>query len=106
MSLRHFIVTLVLCTTLAIAAFAGRASASDGAFVVNHGNNPGDTCSITAFGGFYVGSLTMVTAPSGNLHLGCTTMLVSGASVSNTMIVNSGGEMLVVNPGGVAILSF
>ena len=104
--LRRSIVTLVLCTTLAIAAFTGRASASSGAFVVNHGNNPGDSCNATAFGGYYLGFVTLVATPSGNSHFGCVTSIVSGTPVSATTMVNSNGEMLLATPGGQLVISF
>jgi len=105
-SLKRLIGFAALIAAIVMAVSVSAASADKGAFVANHGNNPGDTCSISAFGGYYSGFVTLVSTPSGKMHLGCTTMLSSGLGVSSTVILASGGEVLMLSPGGVGILVF
>jgi hypothetical protein len=97
--LRKSIAILVICTALALAALAGRASASNAAFVVNHGQQVGDNCVATVGTAVYTGYIThLVITPSGNFNLGCQ---LWGPSVPRTMDFNG----LRIDPKGHAVLS-
>jgi hypothetical protein len=114
-SLRNKFALLALVTAVAAAGASSAladdgivsetSSTSQGAVVYNHSNNPGTTCTITAFGGVYAGFLSLVFTPSGNVMQQCTTKLVWGAPVCKTEVLKIGDLILVVTPGGLANMS-
>ena len=100
MPLHKMPVLLALVIVLVFAAaFTGRASASNGAFVVNHGQQVGDNCSVTNGTDLYVGIIThLVLTPSGRFNIGC---ILWGPPVASTLNFHG----LLITPSGVAILS-
>jgi hypothetical protein len=98
--LRKSTAALALCIILVLAAaIAGRASASNAAFVVNHGQQVGDNCSATNGTDVYTGYIThLVATSSGHFNIGCQ---LWGPPVAQTMDFNG----LSIDPSGHATLS-
>jgi hypothetical protein len=99
--------------TIFVALGAGTASAAtynhsftlgNSAVIANHGQQPGDNCSLTFVGGLtYSGFIShLVITPSGIFDLGC----VLFGMPTDTKMIGSGNNKVQANPGGVAILSF
>jgi hypothetical protein len=96
---RSFIASLAVMAAFCFAVFGGTAQASDGAFVVNHGQQVGDNCSATVGTDLYVGFIThLVITPSGKFSIGC---ILRGPSVASQENFNG----LQIAPSGMALLS-
>jgi len=102
-SLKKLSGLIAVIVVIVFASFTGKAAAA-GAFVVNHGNNPGDTCSLSYAGYTLTGWVGLVLTPSGNTHLGCA--LSGGPALDRPVMIVSGGEMLLLTPGGTGTLIF
>jgi len=89
-----FVKSIAVLAAIVASMFLAATASAGSAVVFNHGNNPGDTCSVSNGPSSYVGFVTLVTNDNGGV-VHCTTKLVSGPGAQG--VIKNDGFIAVFN---------